>query len=368
MRLLFLSDRPPSGAKMADAYQTRLEGLSHGLQAHGVETEFLSLRTLRIKGPHLLFSLNAPAIAKHAKNFDVIHAAGAGSATAAIVARLFNKHHAVFDVHGDELMETRLEWDKKHSVRTAYLVFQSAVLTQVARRMANTLLMVSGPFQERYAKRGVPESKMIIVRNGVDTTLFKPSPPHNDGTVRICYAGSFQAWQAADVLQEALTQNIRDGVHFHLIGFAEGDQDLKAQFAAKLGDHATLENRMPVDQLPDKLAPMDVLVISRTRHPVMQGGLPSKFAEYLAMGKPLVVTNVDETSKFVREAECGLVCEPTVESMSAAIRTASQWSAEERQRMGENARRLAETTFDWKVIAKNYLDGLQPRLNKGGRT
>lgn len=351
---------------MADAYQTRLDGLAHGLQAHGVETEFLSLRTLPVKGPHLLFSLNAPMIARHAKDYDVIHAAGAGAATAAAVARLFSKHHAVFDVHGDELMETRLELEKKRSPRNIYLVFQSGVLTFLARRIANTLLMVSGPFRERYAKRGVPDAKMITVRNGVDTALFKPSPPSNDGTVRICYAGSFQAWQASDVLLEAMAQNILEGVHFHLIGFAEGDQELKAQFAARLGEHATLENRMAVDQLPAKLAPMDVLVISRTRHPVMQGGLPSKFAEYLAMGKPLIVTNVDETAKFVSEAHCGLVCEPTVESMSAAIRQASEWTAEERQQMGENARRLAETTFDWKVIAKNYLDGLQPRLNKKG--
>jgi glycosyltransferase involved in cell wall biosynthesis len=164
----------------------------------------------------------------------------------------------------------------------------------------------------------------------------------------------------------ALEQNLNDHLHFHVIGFAEGDQALKSDFAARLGKHATLENRVRIEELPERLAQADVLLIPRTRHPAMHGGLPSKFAEYLAMGRPLIVTNVDETAKFVSEHQCGLVCEPNVDSMSAAIRQAAAWSAEERQTMGQNARKLAETVFDWKVIALDYLKALQATNRKGG--
>lgn len=361
VKILVLSDRPPQGLKSADAYETRLAGLRVGLEANGAQTDLLSLRTLRVRGPHLLFWLNAREIARRARGYDAIHAAGAGAAVAAAAAKLFNRHLAIFDVHGDELMETRLEYQARPSLRGLYRVIQSAILTALARRLADRLLMVSGPFYERYRARGVPPDKMIIVRNGVDSTQFTPVPPRDDGLLRFVYAGSFQAWQAMDVLLEAMAQNTDDQVRFHLIGFGPRDQALKAEFAARLGERVTLEDRVPASELPPKLAAADVLLIPRTRHPAMQGGLPSKFAEYLAMGRPLIVTDVDETATFVRDYGCGLVCPPTVEGFTAALRQAAAWTADERRVMGENARRLAETVLDWRVIAGAYVKALQEK-------
>jgi glycosyltransferase involved in cell wall biosynthesis len=37
---------------------------------------------------------------------------------------------------------------------------------------------------------------------------------------------------------------------------------------------------------------------------------PTKFAEYVATGRPVIVTNVDETANFVQKFDCGFVCQP----------------------------------------------------------
>ena len=359
MKVLFLSNQPPQVLGRANAYNARLAGLRRGLESLGIQTHLLSLRALRFSRPHLLFALNARTIARRAQGYDVIHAGDAGATVAAAAASMWHPRRVIFDVHGDELQEVQLECRAQPTPRRAYLVLQAMLLTALAHRLADMLLVVSEPFRQRYQEKGIPPERIVLVRNGVDTSVFKPAPSTGNGRLRICYAGGFQAWQAIDVLVDALVRTADDHLHFHLIGFSPQDRSLKAKIAARLGNHVTLEDWLPTKDLIERLGQADVLIIPRTRHPAMRGGCPSKFAEYLAMGKPLIVTNVDETVNFVQQYHCGLVCEPTADSLAQAIRHATKWNAHERQVMGQNARQLAETVFDWRVIARDYLGALQ---------
>lgn len=356
MKVLFLSNQP---VEQVSAYTTRMEGLQRGLESLDIQSGLLSLRALRFSRPHLLFALNARAIARHAQDYDVIHAGDAGATVAAAAASKWHGQLVIFDVHGDELQETQLEWRAQPTLRGSYLVLQARLLTAMASRLADKLLVVSEPFRQRYQEKGIPPERIVLVRNGVDTSVFEPVPSRDNGRVRVCYAGGFQAWQAIDVLLDALAQTADARLCFHLIGFSPQDRSLKAKIAARLGSHATLEDWLPTKHLAERLGQADVLIIPRTQHPSMRGGCPSKFAEYLAMGKPLIVTNVDETARFVRQYECGLVCEPTAVGLARAIRQAATWSERERGVMGHNARQLAETVFDWHVIASDYLRVLQ---------
>jgi glycosyltransferase involved in cell wall biosynthesis len=86
--------------------------------------------------------------------------------------------------------------------------------------------------------------------------------------------------------------------------------------------------------------------------------MPTKFAEYIALGKPVLVTDVDETARFVRRHDCGLVCEPSASGLAGAIAQAREMSREELSAMGRRGRRLAESTFSWEVICQKYHDFL----------
>lgn len=343
----------------ANAFNTRLEGLRQGLENQGASTDILSLRSLRFSRPHLLFPLNARTIATKAKGFDVIHAASAGSTVAAALAVASHSRLVVFDIHGDELQEAELDWRARPTLRRTYQLLQAMILTPLAHRLADAFLVVSEPFRSRYEEKRIPADRIALVRNGVDTALFKPLGSRNDGQLHFCYAGGFQSWQAIDVLVEAIAQVDDDRVHFNLIGFSERDGALKAEIAYRLGSRVTLENWMPTSQLVNRLGKVDVLVIPRTKHPAMRGGSPSKFAEYLAMGKPLIVTNVDETASFVHEYQCGIVCEPEVKGMVDAFEHAAKWNEHDRQILGANSRNLAESVFDWNIVARNYIDVIE---------
>lgn len=360
MRVLFLSNQMPGNFS---AYDTRLDGLRDALSSLGVHTGNLWLREMYFNRPHLAFVLNGRTIARYARGYDIIHAGGSGATLAAIAARRWNSHRVVFDVHGDELHEALLNFHMRRSVRNTYIVLQAAVMAPLAQRYADKLLMVSEAFIDRYhQQKGVALDRMHLVINGVDTGRFSPASDCQPEQVTICYAGSFQSWQAIDVLVDAFAEFVEDNVRYQMIGFGPRDQSLKRAIAARLGPAASLEDWMSKDDLIQRLQTADILVISRTQHPAMRGGLPSKFAEYLAMGKMLIVTDVDEAARFVEQHRCGLVCAPTTSGMVDAIRKALAMARSEQKAMGHNARRLAITMFDWRVIAENYLAALEEML------
>ncbi|MFW5708804.1 MAG: glycosyltransferase [Chloroflexota bacterium] len=368
MRILFLSNQLPGSHS---AYDTRLDGLRLGLAACGAQTGWTSLRQMRFARPHLLFPLNGPHIARLAQGYDVIHAGGTGAALAACVARQWGGPPVVYDVHGDEVQESLLRWQARRSVKSAYVLLQARLISAPARHCADHLLMVSRPFFVRYQnEKYIDPSRMSLVLNGVDTKTFHPAADYvarADGRTHICYAGSFQSWQAVDELVAAFQQISTADVYFHIIGFdptRNADQQLKAQISDTLGAQVTCLDWLTKADLIRYLQYMDVLIIPRTTHPAMRGGLPSKFAEYLALGKPLIVTSVDDTALYVRQHDCGIVCEPDADSMADALRTSLRLTPSEQALLGSNARNLAKNLFDWRVIARDYLDTLHTLIQQ----
>jgi len=104
------------------------------------------------------------------------------------------------------------------------------------------------------------------------------------------------------------------------------------------------------------------LVITRSRNPATEVAFPTKFAEYIATGRPVIVTRTGEIPIFVEKYNCGLVCDPTPRSISDAIMKAREMPEEELLKMGMNGRRLAEKEFDKYVIGRKYFEFLSDKV------
>jgi glycosyltransferase involved in cell wall biosynthesis len=206
----------------------------------------------------------------------------------------------------------------------------------------------------------IPVKKTLLIRNGVDIQMFKPDGIPQNGTFTVCYAGSFYVWQGMDILVEA-GRMLRDmDIKLKFIGFRQTQQDRewKERIRKTLGPQAELVDRVSQGELTGLLQAADLLVLPRPYHPATVVAMPTKFAEYIALGKPVLVTDVDETAQFVRKYECGLVCHPSASGLAEAIRQARSMGRPKLRIMGERGRRLAETTFSWEVISQEYYDFL----------
>jgi len=81
-----------------------------------------------------------------------------------------------------------------------------------------------------------------------------------------------------------------------------------------------------------------------------------KLFEYMACGKPVVVSNFPEIRKVVKEADCGILVDPTdVDEIENAILYLLE-HPEEAKRMGENGRRAVEERYNWDKMEEKLLE------------
>lgn len=84
------------------------------------------------------------------------------------------------------------------------------------------------------------------------------------------------------------------------------------QLALNLGVENSIRyvGRVPHNLIPEYLCSADVLALARPANKQAEGGFPSKVAEYLATGRPIVLTNVGELHLYLKDNENCFMSEP----------------------------------------------------------
>ena len=103
-------------------------------------------------------------------------------------------------------------------------------------------------------------------------------------------------------------------------------------------------------QIHDLLSSVVATVIPRPRTPYNDLALPIKLYEYLAYGRPLLVTNCTEQARLVTAAAAGVVVADEVDSLAAGLSRIVSAPEEEQTTWSENAR-LAARAASWSTRA-----------------
>lgn len=99
--------------------------------------------------------------------------------------------------------------------------------------------------------------------------------------------------------------------------------------------------------------------------PSYHEGLSRTLMESIAMGKPVITSNIPGCMETVDDGINGFLCEPrNALSLSNAILKFLSLSECERQRMGVNSRKKAIQTFDIKNVIRAYDDVISEILSK----
>lgn len=80
-----------------------------------------------------------------------------------------------------------------------------AVESWVAKR-ALRVLCISDGVAERIRLLGVPEDRIIVVGNGVDTDIFTPAGAVREDAAEFVYTGTMSEWQGAEIFVQALAR------------------------------------------------------------------------------------------------------------------------------------------------------------------
>ena len=202
------------------------------------------------------------------------------------------------------------------------------------------------------------QRNIYVFPGGANTETFHPRVPlaeeiqsiRKESGILVAYVGNFRFYQGLDLLIEAASELARrqnGGFKFLLVGGNDPDiLNLRKTLDTKgLGDSFELLGRRAYDIIPSYIAAADILTVPRRRMPITENAFPCKLAEYMSMGKAIVVTDVGDHAEMVSHLETGLLVEPNPSALADAFLALED--SEMRNRLGKAAREYAVNSLSW---------------------
>jgi glycosyltransferase involved in cell wall biosynthesis len=213
-------------------------------------------------------------------------------------------------------------------------------------------------------------SKVVLVTGAVDTETFRPDSlareeirnqySLGDSPV-VGYVGTFQEWHGLSELIEAAReiQRSRSDVKFLMVG-PYYKETQKRVAAAGLSDAFIFTGPVRYEQVPKYMNAGDVLVapynpgrIESTEQVRKHGlGSPLKVFEYMAVGKPVITTDVKPISDPIQDGVTGYLIPPGDSKAlgSTILRILGDKSAADK--VGAAGRLSVVADYSWSMVAE----------------
>jgi glycosyltransferase involved in cell wall biosynthesis len=233
---------------------------------------------------------------------------------------------------------------------------------------SDKVVVVTESTRNALVKRGVSQSKIQVIKNGVDLERFRRALPVvgqeeidelRDKFV-VGYLGCFARVHGLETVLEGAVLCRDEPFVFLLVG--EGGQKELLQrraMEAKLSN-VRFVGQVPVHEVPSYMARCSAFLVSLIKSDLFKTVLPSKFFEAMAAGRPIILAVEGEAAELVYKANAGLVIAPSdPRALVAAVRRLAR-DPELCSRLGANGVRYVATQHNCVELAKRYLECLQP--------
>ncbi len=294
----------------------------------------------------------------------VVHARGLWSAYVALRAarRAPERVKVIYDARGDYEAEHAFHVaghgaadDRRVRPGRARIRRAEAIVCARAARVVCVSNALRHLLEARHPGVG---ARTTVIPCGFDDARFAPDPTARAATRArlglgerfvVCYAGSLVAYQLPEhVLRVgAIARRVRPDAHLLLVT-PEVERGRALARAAGLAPDAVTVLGATHDDMPALLAAADLGVLLRRRDPVNAVASPTKLAEYLACGLPVLVSEgVGDSSDLVREGQVGEILRD-VDDLVAVERALRRLMDEPPSRASVAAfarRRLGRSTF-----------------------
>jgi len=151
------------------------------------------------------------------------------------------------------------------------------------------------------------------------------------------YLGGMQKWQGVDNFIKASSLINNENVLLLVIG---GIKYVRKK-------NLLIIPKVPRSEIAIYYAICDVLVLPRPYNNATEIAAPTKFAEYTAIGKPILLTDVGDASLLVKKFKNGIIIPNNYpDSISKGILNFVSMDDNARIQMGINSRKLSEEVFN----------------------
>lgn len=236
------------------------------------------------------------------------------------------------------------------------------LLARFLYRQAVCVVVVTQAFADRLAAQGIPRSKLAVIPNGADTSLFAPGRGGAatrdalglDGRFVVAYIGSHGLSHGLGAILDAAA--LQPDVTFLLVGDGADRDRLVAERDRRHLDNVVMRPSVSRAEVPGLYAAADACLVPLRDVPVFEAFVPSKLFEVLAAGRPIIGAIRGEARGILARSGGALLIEPERGDQLAEAVDQLRRDPSLRARLGRSGRAFAEQHYDRGVLARRYLD------------
>ena len=236
--------------------------------------------------------------------------------------------------------------------------------SSLMKAMSDGGIVISSHIEEKF--RALTQGKVPIhyLPISVNMDRFPVIPRRTKSTISMFYAGSFGKKDGLLVLLDAFDWLAAKYEGIRLVLTGKGDAEAMQEFYARM-DVSNFRYRIEYkgylddDGYYSTLNDADIPCMTRVDLAFAHAGFPFKLGEFLATGKPVVVSRVSDVERFLVDRHSAMVVTPgSSEEVCKAVEFLID-NPESAAAIGRRGRNVAETFFDYQRQGKALLAFLE---------
>ncbi|HEY1017034.1 MAG TPA: glycosyltransferase [Herpetosiphonaceae bacterium] len=268
------------------------------------------------------------------------------------------------ELHGLHALEYGLEHRRTATLRARQLAY--AAMFRLDMLLADGVVAVTDQLAARARAAGARST--LTAPNGVNPRHFLPTDGATarraegfaDDEVVIGFVGNLAGWQGLDTLLRGLALALPRAPRLRLLLIGTGSQErLLRALAAELGieERIVWAGRVPYADVPRRLSAADVLAgpFAANERNAATGVSPLKVFEYLALGRPILVSDLPGLEFVAAEGAGGLFRADDPVDLARKLIAFAALPPAARAAYGRRARSLAEERYSWEQISGRIL-------------
>lgn len=245
-------------------------------------------------------------------------------------------------------------------------------LEKMVPKCADVVIAVDSPKVEFLLENNIPQKKLRMIPNGVDPRLFRPDVANEHIREKlglstdkiVLFIGKMNKYYELDTIMRSIPLVLTQCPKTQYVFVGDGDnmnhlRKLRARLG--IGDSVTFTGFRPYEEVPQIINLSDVCVF-----PLPDSSALALF-EFMACAKPVILPMGGTKKMRISNEMIPEDCIVQVEDSPAGFAKGTIFllnNGKKAQEIGERARHLVLTSYDWDVLAKKYEEVLQDTLVK----
>ncbi len=250
--------------------------------------------------------------------------------------------------------------------RNSFDLFYGNLRLGLEMKLVHGIFCMTNYLINFYENRGFDQDKLFLVPSTVDTTRFNGNFRSKFPFKYILYCGSLTILKdGVDILVESFARISYKHPLINLLLIGKGDLPEEELKIRKIVENLSLKDKihflgqLPRTEIPGFLCNAEILALARPKSLVADAGFPSKLTEYLATGKPVVVTKVGEIPFFLKDMENAFLSESdNVDDFAGKLDFVLS-NYDLAKRVGQKGKELTATTFNYNFQAKRMISFIE---------